>query len=93
MWHLSQSYMWYPILPLSYFNGLWAHFFDATTKNSSHPIHYAWDSTKSNPMGHCINIKNFFIGTGSCNVGLNLLIFLLVRHNTLLTLLRSLDEQ
>lgn len=41
------------------------------------PIHYAWDSVEGKIQGHCYNVVAFFIGTGSVNVLLNVIIFLL----------------
>lgn len=52
-----------------------------------------WDRVDGNDKGHCFNVRSFFIGTGSCNIGVNLLIFILVRHDALHTLLCRLAEQ
>lgn len=52
----------------------------ATTeaKISSRPLHYAWDRADEIVKGHCFNVDDFFIGSGSINVLLNFLIFVLV---------------
>ena len=52
----------------------------ATTqaKICSHPVHYAWDRVDESVKGHCFNVDDFFIGSGSANVLLNFLIFVLV---------------
>ena len=47
-------------------------------KTRSRPLHYAWDRVDESVQGHCFNVDDFFIGSGSANVGLNLLIFVLV---------------
>ena len=44
----------------------------------SHPLHYAWDRVDESVKGHCFNVDDFFIGSGSVNVLLNFLIFVLV---------------
>lgn len=50
-------------------------------KSRSQPIHYAWDRVKDPEglYGHCYNVDAFFKGSGSVNVFLNTLIFVLVR--------------
>ncbi len=45
----------------------------------SHPIHYAWDRADLSVQGHCFNVDGFFIGSGSANVAINFVIFVLVR--------------
>lgn len=45
---------------------------------SSRPIHYFWDRVDGSLKGHCFNVDAFFIGSGSINVSLNFLIFVLV---------------
>ena len=47
-------------------------------KIRSHPVRYAWERVSVDVQGHCINVDKFFIGSGSVNVALNFLIFLLV---------------
>ena len=47
-------------------------------KIRSHPVHYAWDRVDESVKGHCFNVDDFFIGSGSANVLLNFLIFVLV---------------
>lgn len=46
----------------------------------SRPLHYAWDRVEETAQGHCFNVDSFFIGSGSVNVFLNFLIFILVSH-------------
>lgn len=41
------------------------------------PIDYAWDQGDGSIKGHCFGVQGFFIGSGSCNVGLNMLIFII----------------
>lgn len=51
-------------------------------RKGSHPIHYAWNRADESAHGHCFNVDAFFIGSGSINVALNFLIFVLVcRHS------------
>ncbi|KAM0798429.1 hypothetical protein BDR22DRAFT_385247 [Usnea florida] len=57
------------------------------------PIHYAWDRVDGNIQGHCLNIEDYFVSSGSCNVAINLLIFILVRHDNSPTLLSCLTER
>lgn len=45
---------------------------------SSQPIHAAWDRATGFVPYHCINEDRFFIGSGSANVFLNFLVFVLV---------------
>ncbi len=47
----------------------------------SHPIHYAWDRFEDNIQDHCFNVDGFFIASGSINVILNFIIFVLVRSH------------
>ena len=47
-------------------------------KICSHPVHYAWDRVDESVKGHCFNVDDFFIGSGSANVLLNFVIFVLV---------------
>ena len=58
----------------------------------SHPVHYAWDRVDESVKGLCFNVDDFFIGSGSANVLLNFVIFILVgskcfspRRKTILT--------
>ena len=51
-------------------------FLDA--KPGSLPIHYVWDRVDESVQGHCFHVDGFFIGSGSANVTLNFIIFLLV---------------
>lgn len=53
----------------------------------SRPLHYAWDRVDEKENGHCFNVDGFFIGSGSVNVFLNFLIFILVSHYQ--TIIRS----
>ena len=50
----------------------------ARANKSSHPIHYAWDRVDASTRGHCFNSDGLFIGSGSANVVLNFIIFVLV---------------
>lgn len=47
-------------------------------RKGSDPIHYAWNRADKSAHGHCFNVDAFFIGSGSINVALNFLIFVLV---------------
>ena len=47
-------------------------------KIRSQPIHYAWDRAEIGVQGHCFNVDAFFIGSGSANVALNFVVFVLV---------------
>ena len=58
----------------------WTHisFVNVPAKTHSQPIHYAWDRAEMGLQGHCFNVDAFFIGSGSANVALNFVIFVLV---------------
>lgn len=45
---------------------------------ASQPIHAAWDMATGFEPYRCINEDRFFIGSGSANVGLNIIVFVLV---------------
>lgn len=51
---------------------------DLTILFQCRPIHYIWDRVDGNVQGHCFNVNDFFIGSGSANVFLNTVIFLLL---------------
>lgn len=49
------------------------------TKVHSQPIHHQWDIVVAGASkGHCIQEYWFFVGSGSANVVLNILVFVLV---------------
>lgn len=50
---------------------------DLTVIFQCHPIHHAWNRPVDGSNGHCINEDRFFIGSGSVNVFLNALVFIL----------------
>ncbi|KAL8670191.1 MAG: hypothetical protein Q9168_005256 [Polycauliona sp. 1 TL-2023] len=50
---------------------------DLTVIFQCQPIHYAWDQVLGTSQGHCINEYKFFVGSGSVNVILNVLVFVL----------------
>ncbi|KAL8837151.1 MAG: hypothetical protein Q9176_005894 [Flavoplaca citrina] len=56
-------------------------FFHTSTtlaKYSIQPIRHAWDQVVGASEGHCINEYRFFVGSGSANAVLNVLVFILV---------------
>lgn len=55
--------------------------FPALRGPSSQPIHHAWNRPVDGGKGHCINDDRFFIGSGSVNVLLNVLVFVLVSRS------------
>ncbi|KAL8821238.1 MAG: hypothetical protein Q9191_007351 [Dirinaria sp. TL-2023a] len=56
---------------------LFFHTSTSLAKFAVRPIHYIWDRVDENVQGHCFNVNDFFIGSGSANVFLNTVIFLL----------------
>lgn len=44
----------------------------------SRPVNYAWDRVDPNVKGTCIDVTNFFVASGSINVVLNFVVFVLV---------------
>lgn len=44
----------------------------------SRPIHYTWDRVDESISGHCFDVDKFFVGSGSVNVVLNFIVFILV---------------
>ncbi|CAL8579308.1 hypothetical protein XPA_005058 [Xanthoria parietina] len=50
---------------------------DLTIIFQCQPIHHAWDQVVGTSQGHCINEYRFLVGSGSANVVLNLLVFVL----------------
>ncbi|KAL8645707.1 MAG: hypothetical protein Q9226_007179 [Calogaya cf. arnoldii] len=55
-------------------------FFHTSTtlaKYSIQPIHHSWDQVVGTSQGHCTDEYRFFVGSGSANVALNLLVFIL----------------
>ncbi|KAF6223058.1 hypothetical protein HO133_001110 [Letharia lupina] len=64
--------LWVAVLSVVYMVSI-----DLTIIFQCHPVHYAWDRVDPSIKGHCYNVDDFFIGSGSANVGLNFLIFIL----------------
>lgn len=52
-------------------------FANPLTDITSQPIHYTWDRVLGSSKGHCVNVDALFIGSGSCNAALNLVVFIL----------------
>ena len=49
----------------------------------SRPLHFAWDKAFPGSQGYCIDEDKFFRGSGSVNVVLNFVVFVLVSHGHL----------
>ena len=62
---VQQSYKCQPYQPIS-------------DKGPSQPIHHSWDQVVGTSKGRCINEYRFFVGSGSANIVLNILVFILV---------------
>ncbi|KAL8847939.1 MAG: hypothetical protein Q9221_007004 [Calogaya cf. arnoldii] len=50
---------------------------DLTIIFQCQPIHHSWDQVVGTSQGQCIDEYRFFVGSGSANVALNLLVFIL----------------
>ncbi|KAL9003497.1 MAG: hypothetical protein Q9188_003638 [Gyalolechia gomerana] len=64
-------------LKVQYAFELFFHTGTTLAKYSIQPIHHAWNRPVDGGKGHCINDDRFFIGSGSVNVVLNVLVFVL----------------
>ena len=49
----------------------------------SRPLHFAWDKAFPGSQGYCIDEDKFFRGSGSVNVVLNFVVFVLVSNGYL----------
>ena len=47
----------------------------------SRPLHYAWDKAFPDAQGYCLDEDKFFQGSGSVNVVLNFVVFVLVSRD------------
>ena len=56
---------------------------DHWTSLCSRPLHFAWDKAFPDAQGYCIDEDKFFKGSGSVNVVLNFVVFLLVSESIL----------
>lgn len=48
------------------------------TKACSRPIRFVWDRADESVQGRCFDVDKFFKGSGSVNVFLNFVVFMLV---------------
>ena len=50
------------------------------TEACSHPIHHAWDQARPDAKGHCLRDDRILMGSGSINVIINFVIFVIVNE-------------